>query len=501
MMTIKDLRIIIRDMGLLIMLIAAVLLIPIPVAIYYKEWQTIDDFLIAAALAAGIGALFYFPIRSVREIRLKHTISLTVLFWPTAAFFGAIPLYTTGPYLAGPPTNELIFPTFLDCFFDGMAGWTTTGLSILGAYADNIPHSVNIWRALMQYLGGLGIILISIVVLGQARTGSESISRAASELKPSERIRPSIINTAKSIFFLFLGFLFVSSILLMLVGMSTFDSVFHAMTGLSTGGFSTHSSSINYYNSIEIEMATLVIMFIASTNFAVHLAILSGNFKEVFRNIESRTFLILLLIFTTIAVLWIFNLGGTSNVESVRIGFYHVMSGLTNSGWTIRDSNTIAVTWAPMVTFILIMCMLIGGSTSSASGGLRLARFALIFKSVWWNIKRALLPGSVVFPRNYHHIVKKTVTDGRMMDIYVFASVYIIAILASTLIITSYGHELEKSFFEATSAISTTGMSSGLTDISLQTGAKITLIIDMWIGRIEIIPLLIFFASFSRRFR
>jgi len=501
MISLKDLMIIIKNLGLLILLVAVVLLIPIPVAIYYSEWQTIDDFLIAFAIAAGIGAICYFPIRSIEEIRLKHTISLTVLFWPIAAFFGAIPLFTTGSLYA---TGQI--PTFLDCYFDGMAGWTTTGLSILGAFADDIPHSVNIWRAMMQFIGGLGIILISILVLSQVRTGSESISLAATEFLPSERLRPSITHTARSIIFLFLGFLVVSSILLIIVGMPLFDAVFHGMTGLSTGGFSTHSSSIGYFDSIQIELATLVIMFLASTNFAVHIAILSGNFKELFRNIESRTFLVLLIIFSTISVIWIFNFGFESNlmtdeVEAVRNGFYHVMSGLTSTGWSLEPSSTLAADWAPTVTFILILCMLIGGSTSSASGGLRLARFALIMKSIWWHIKRTLMPGSVVLPRTYHHIADKRVTDRRMMDIYVFASVYMITIMLSTLVITSYGHDLESSFFECTSAISTTGMSSGLTDISLEGGSKIVLILDMWVGRIEIIPLLMFFASFSRKIR
>lgn len=496
-MNIRDIQIIARDLGLLILLISIALLIPVPLAIYYTEWSTIDDFVIAASIAAAIGSALYFPIKAQKEIRLKHSIALTVLFWPIASFFGAIPLYTTSEMYSG--TVSL---SFIDCYFDGMAGWTTTGLSILQEFADNMPNSVNIWRALMQFLGGLGIILISIVILSQARTGSESISRAATELTPTERIRPSMINTARSIFFLFLGFLLVSSVLLFIVGMSPFDAVFHGMTGLSTGGFSTHSDSIRYFDSVQIELATLVIMFMASTNFAVHISILSGNFREIIRNIESRTFIILLIVFSTIAALWIFNNGSvTSDVDAVRLGFYHVMSGLTNSGWTIESSSTLAIGWAPMVTFLLIICMLIGGSTSSASGGLRLARFALIFKSVWWNIKRALLPGSIVFPRTYHHIIKKTVTDRRMMDIYVFASVYIVTILASTLIIASYGHHLESSLFECTSAVSTTGMSSGLTSHDLQSGAKIILILDMWVGRIEIIPLLIFFASLSRKFR
>ncbi len=235
MMNLKDLRIILKNLGLIILIIAIVLLIPIPVAIYYSEWKTIDDFLLASLIAAVIGALCYFPIRSVDEMRLKHSISLTVLFWPVAAFFGAIPLFTTGPLYTTVLDPLQISPSFLDCYFDGMSGWTTTGLSIIGAFADDIPHSVNIWRALMQFIGGIGIILISIIVLSRARTGSESISLATMELTPSERFRPSIINTAKSIIFLFLGFLVVVIVMLISVGMPVFDAFFHSMTGLSLG--------------------------------------------------------------------------------------------------------------------------------------------------------------------------------------------------------------------------------------------------------------------------
>jgi len=500
MFSLRDFKVIIRDLGLLLIIIAATMMIPIFVGIYYSEWASIQNFLIGAAISASIGSAFFFLTKGSIEMGLKHAIALIVLFWPVASFFSAIPIYLSAE-------NVVPSMSFLDAYFEGMSGWTTTGLTTIGFTADTFPHCINIWRGMMQFMGGLGIILIGIAVLAQARTGSESISLVASELSPGERIRPGIWSTAKSIIFLFIMFLLICSIILMIAGMNSFDAVFHAMTGLGTGGFSTYPDSIAHWNSNFVELATIIVMIIGSTNFAVHLTVLSGNYREIFKNIEMRSFIFFLSIFVILGAIWLWSsaslpsLANGNNGASLNESMYHIVSGMTTTGWTIIPGGTLVGTYPMIFLFIVVISFIIGGNSISTAGGLRQVRVALIGKSIWWHIKKTLLPSTVVFPRSYHHIVKKTVTDSRMTDIYVFVSVYLLMLLISTIVIMSYGYDLTLSFFESSSALTSAGMSFGVTSLTAAAGVKIMLIINMWLGRIEIIPVLLFIASFSKKFK
>jgi len=491
MLGLKDFKIIVRDLGLLLMLVGLTMSVPIVLSLIYPDsYGTFDDFAIIGALMVAIGAACYFSIGDSGEMSLKHAIALMVLFWPLAGLFSAIPLYTYG-----------VAPTFLDAYFEGLSGWTTTGLTTIGVNADSFPHSINMWRGMLQYMGGLGVILISIVVLAQARTGSESISLVASEFAPGERIRPGIWSTAKILVTLFLSFLFICSLILLIAGMDLFDSIFYAMTGLGTGGFSAYSDSIAHFDSGIIEIATVIVMIIGSTNFAIHLTILSGNYREILRNIETRTFIVFVTLFTTIGAIWLWSATSTSSGAALFDSFYHIVSGMTTTGWTIVPNGDMPAAFPAFFIFLITLCMIMGGNSVSTAGGIRQVRIALMIKSIWWHIRRTLSPRTVVFPRSYHHIVKKTVTDSRMMDIYMFVSIYLLTLLISTLVLMAHGYNLDNSYFESASALTSGGMSFGITSTAAEDGVKIMLMIDMWVGRIEIIPVLMFFASFSRRFK
>lgn len=495
-MSVRDFQIVIRDIGLLLMFIALSLFIPMAVgAAYNDSWATMDDFLLSAVLTGATGAACFFLLKDPKEMSLKHAIAIMVLFWPIACIFSALPFYLSGTA-----------PTYLDAYFEAMSGWTTTGLTTIGVNSDTFPHSINLWRGMMVYMGGIGTILISVLVLAQARTGSESISMVASEFAPGERVRPGIWSTAKSLIIMMLAFLLICSIILLIAGMDVFDAVFHAMSGLGTGGFSTHPESISYYDSNAVELATMIVMIIGATNFAIHVTVLSGNYKELLKNIETRTFMAFALLFSIAGALWLWSnsmhspaIASMSDAGNQSI--YHVISAMTTTGWVIAPQGDILATFPPIFLFMLTLCMILGGQSVSTAGGLRQIRVAIIIKSVWWHLKKVLLPSTVVFPRSYHHIVKKTVTDSRLADIYVFVSIYLLLLLISTIVIASYGSDLQSSYFESASALTSAGMSFNVATLAAAGGVKVMLIIDMWLGRIEIIPILLFLASFSRKFR
>jgi trk system potassium uptake protein TrkH len=496
MMVLKDFKVILRDLGMLLMIVALSMTIPMAVgAAYGDSWATMDDFLIAALLTGIIGTACYFLIRDPGEMSLKHAIALMVLFWPITCVFSALPFSLSG-----------VSPTYLDSFFEAMSGWTTTGLTTIGVSADTFPHSINMWRGMLQFMGGIGVILISIAVLSQARTGGESISKMASEFSPEERLRPGIWGTAKTLLVLMLAFLFICSIILLISGMDPFDAVFHAMSGLATGGFSTHPESIAYFNSNAIELATMIVMIVGSMNFMVHITVFSGNYKELLKNIEVRSFLILAILFSFAGAIWLWSNPMQSPPilqmsDAANYSIYHVISAMTTTGWSIVPGGNLVAAFPAVFILALAFCMIIGGSSISTAGGIRQIRVALIAMSIWWHIKKVLLPSTVVFPRSYHHIVKKTVTDSRMTDIYVFVSIYIMMLAISTIVIASYGNDIQLSFCESATALTSTGLDFNIATLSAAGGVKLMLIIDMWLGRIEIIPILLFIASFSRRFR
>ncbi|MEM4262194.1 MAG: TrkH family potassium uptake protein [Thermoplasmata archaeon] len=493
MFGLRDLKIVVKDLSLLLILISLVMLLPVLVGLFYADsYDTFDDFLLAAALTGGIGAVGYFSIRHTQEMSLKHAIALMVLFWPIAALFSAIPILTTGAA-----------PSFIDAYFEGMSGWTTGGLSTISGNVESFPHSVNMWRGLLQFMGGIGVLLISIVVLVQARTGSESISLVAPEFDAGERIRPGIWTTTKTLITLFLFFLIICTILFLIAGMNPFDALFHAMTGLATGGFSTHPNSIAYFRSSAIELAAVIVMIIGATNVAIHFAVLSGNYKELlfFRNIEVKSFVVFLIIFSSAGAFWLLTQSSMNSMDAINESFFHVVSGLTTTGWTVASSGSMSASYPSVFLLMIVVCALIGGHSVSTAAGIRQVRVALIIKSLWWHIKKTLLPSTVVFPRSYHHIVKKTVTDSRMTDIYIFISILFLMLLISTIVVMSHGYSLERSFLESTTSLTTLGMGFGIASPTAATGVKVMLIINMWLGRIEIVPLLLFIASFSRKFK
>ncbi|MFQ5976056.1 MAG: TrkH family potassium uptake protein [Candidatus Hydrothermarchaeales archaeon] len=406
----------------------------------------------------------------------------------TALAYMVVPAFSTIPLLS-------LSPTFLDAFFETVSGWTTTGLSTIASNADSFPKSINLWRHLMQYLGGLGIVVFSLVILARARTGVQSTIFYSAEGR-EDRIAPSIVSPVRAMWGIYLMLLVFATGALYFVGMSWFDALCHAMAGLSTGGFSTHSNSIFFYKSFLIEVTTIIIMVIGSINFALHYAIITGNFKELVRNIETRTFTIMLAILSVPTILW---LALTNKYSSFfltfRQGFYTVVSALTTTGWMSELTENLHAKWAPLALVIVGIAMTIGANAGSTGGGIKCLRFGLIIKSIGWKIKDSLLPKDAVVVRKFHHIKDHVVTEKQLFEVFIMVFAYIILLIISTLITAAYGFPLSQSIFESASAIGTVGLSVGITSATMPVILKIVYIIDMWAGRLEVIPILIFFAS------
>ncbi len=495
----EDYLYVLSQLGLILVIISFVMLIPVVIAIIYQEYVAYRPFLAGSVLSALLGVLFrllthvYFNFYSSSiPFERKHAIGMVVLIWPLVSIPSALPLYLLKP--AGQDIS------FLDAFFESVSGWTTTGLTTFGGEASYFLHSVNFWRHFMQYLGGLGIIVMGLIILMPLKRWEDTMEIIVATGR-DYRISPSLSNTIKLIGGIYLVLMVAGTILFRGAGMETwFDSLCHSMSGLSTGGYSVNSNSFEaYYHSPTIVLAALPIMVAGNTNFVLTYYMLRGRIKTYFKDIESQTFWSLLIFFTSIFfILYVFEHENIWFVYEGRnyAGFYDVIfnvaSALTTTGWNSVPYSVWSGLTFPVIFLIILISMIVGANTSSTGGGLKAMRVGVMLKSIYWQIEDIVLPKSIVSKKRIHHLEKKYIADENIIKIFTFATIYFIILFISFVIFLLHGYGFFEALFEVTSAIGTVGLSSGVTSMALEPVLKIVLIINMWLGRIEVLPLFYF---------
>ncbi|MFP4142926.1 MAG: TrkH family potassium uptake protein [Thermoplasmata archaeon] len=474
----EDYLLLLKELGLLLIIISGLLLIPLGVAYIYGERSVYSAFLYPSITSVVSGILLRFLPTKIRFQR-KHAIGLVVLSWPIISIPSALPIYLTETA-----------PTYLDAYFEAISGWTTTGLSTIGSNADLFLQSINFWRHLMQYCGGLGIIVMGIVILVPLKDW-ETTSELAVAAGKTYRIVPSLNNTVKIISLMYFILLGISTALFYFSGLGLFDAVNHAMAGLSTGGYSTRSASLGAYNSLPVTLVSLPIMIIGGTNFVLAYYLFSGKIKDYIYDIESKVFWIFLILFISMAFLWISLEGGREIAVSDII--FMITSALTTTGWSTVPAHVVFLQGAPLLLLLLIVSMLIGANSSSTGGGLKAYRVGLMIKNIFWMTRDMVIPDSMIKKKRYKHIRNRFANDETLQFTLTFINIYFIILFLSFLAFTILGYPIMESFYEVTSAIGTVGLSSGLTSVGLESSLKIILIINMWLGRIEILPMLYLF--------
>ncbi|MEF8832500.1 MAG: TrkH family potassium uptake protein [Candidatus Thermoplasmatota archaeon] len=417
------------------------------------------------------------------DFERKHAIGLVVLAWPLVSLPSALPFYLTGTA-----------PTYLDAFFEAISGWTTTGLTTIGGNADLFLHSINFWRHLMQFIGGFGIIAMGIIVLVPLSNWENTADLAVAAGR-KYRIVPSLSNTIKIIAVMYMGLLGLSTALFYISGLGWFHSLNHAMAGLSTGGFSTRGGSLGAFGSNWAEIVALPIMILGSTNFVLVYYLLSANWKNYLKDIETKVFWGFLLSFIGILLIW-FAVRSVSYSHPLEIIFM-IVSALTTTGWNNVPASAVFLQWAPLALIFVILSMIIGANSSSTGGGLKAFRVALIIKSIIWRTEATIMPDSIVQSKKYRHIEDKYIDEEELTHVFTLISMYLIVLFFSFLIFTIFGHPILRSFYEVSSAVGTVGLSSGLTNLGLHPFLKILLCFNMWLGRIEILPIL-YFIRYAR---
>ncbi|SJZ62381.1 trk system potassium uptake protein TrkH [Pilibacter termitis] len=461
--------------GKLILLIGCLLLTPLVVLPFFpNDTKFAFSFLAPSLFSITLGLVFCRTIKINPLAHWQHSLQsshLTVLLtWGYGCFIGAIPFLLSGKL------------SFVQALFESISGWTTTGLSVVDV--ENTPNIFLFYRSFMQFCGGLGFVLVLVTFM----QGKQAMNLYNAE-GHYDKLMPNLKKTTRLILQMYLTFLVLGTVLYSLFGMPMFESLLHSMSALSTGGFSTRADSIGAYHSLEIEIITILLMIIGTTNFAVLLLLTKRKWKQLLRVSELRFFSVVLVIFTPLLAISLFCTLYTNVSESMRIAVFNIISALSTTGY----STTTYTEFPPFAIGILLLLMLIGGGFGSTAGGLKLTRVYLLLRITAENIYKRCRPNHLVTSPFYYKAQGKTPIDQQLTnDTIGFVSSYLILMIIGTLLLTLTSNStLTKAAFEFASTLGTVGLSIGLTDNTTNEGSLIIQMFGMILGRLEIFIVLI----------
>jgi len=453
-------------------------LLPIGVAIYLGEAQVISSFLIPMIIAIVFGIIFHF---SCRKIKIRFSTRSVFLFvslaWIFISFFGALPLFLSKS-----------IPSFVDAFFESCSGFTTTGATILSE-VENLPRSINLWRCQMHWLGGMGIIALTVALLPLLGVGGFNLIKAESTGPEKGKITPKMANTAEMLWALYGGLTIIHAVALKLCGMNFIDSISHAFSTLGTGGFSTMNSSISSYNSVSIEIVCSVFMFLAGINFSLYFYFITRRFDELKKNTELKMYVFIFLV--SIILITIFLIPNYGNVfTSLRYASFQVASIMTSTGYMTTDY----LTWNNSAQFVIFCLFFIGGCSGSTAGGFKVVRICVLAKQAKNEMLKMLHPHGVYSIRLNGSAGKKDL----VFNISAFFFLYVCIVFITTFLGTVNNLDIMTAFTGSLSMVGNIGPAFNKLGPTanygfLSNGLKIWYCFVMIAGRLELFNLIILF--------
>jgi len=484
----EDFKVIGFHIGRLLVALSLTMLIPLITAAVFNEINFVLNFSIGLLVCICTGLILQLTCQSRKDISWAHGMAVVALSWLAAMVMAAIPLYLSGHYLS-----------FLDACFDSLSGFATTGL-ILIQNLDHASYSLNMWRHLIMFLGGQGIIVIGLTFFIRGTAGTLRLYVGEAR---EEKILPNVIQTARFIWGISLAYLISGTIILGLIafreGLPLVRSFLHAswlfMAAFDTGGFTPQSQSILYYHSLPIELITMLFMVMGTLNFGVHYAIWARNFKEPFKNIEIHSLICTSLFVAFLVFAGLIGMGAYPELSGlVRKGLFQVVSAHTGTGYQTVYASQFVNQWGVLAMFGLTLAMAFGGSVSSTAGGIKALRIGLFFKSLFKDIKKLMLPPSAVVVSKFHHFRDSFLDDRQVRSVLLIMLAYIVLYVLGGIVGLFYGYPLEQAIFESTSAAANVGLSCGITKASMPTFLKIFYMFQMWLGRLEFMSAFAFFG-------
>lgn len=473
-----ELRPVIFVIGILLSILAIAMVIPamVDIAVGHPDWQV---FTVAAFVTLFVGVSMMLTTRaSLRRFSVRQAFLMTNLAWFVIAAFGALPFQF----------SELELNA-VDAFFEAMSGVTTTGSTVIVGL-DFAPPGILLWRAILQWLGGIGIIVMAVAILPMLQVGGMQMFRV--EAFDADKVLPRAAQIAGGIAIVYVFLTAMAAIILWSLGMSGFDAVAHAMTSIATGGFSTYDASVGHFDNAAIDWAISVIMILGSVPFVLYLRVIRGDLRPVFADTQVRWFLAIVAISVLLVALWLYHFDLMGPIDALRYSTFNVISVMTGSGFATADYGQ----WGSFVVSIMFVLMFIGGCAGSTTCGIKIFRLQVLYATAEAQIHRLMQPNGVFFPYYNRKPIPDSVATSVMSFFFLFATCF--ALLAVGLGMT--GLDFITAVSGAATAIANVG--PGLGDVigpagnfaTLPDSSKLLLCLGMLLGRLELFTVLILLA-------
>lgn len=474
-----------RILGLILMIEGFFMWLAIPVALIFKENDGVQ-FLLSGAITIAVGMVAYLPLRKTKlNLNRRDGYVIVTGAWILFSLFGTLPFLLTRS-----------IPNFTDAFFETISGFTTTGASILNNI-EELSHAVLFWRSLIQWLGGMGIILLTLLLLPFLGIGGMQLFSAEVPSPTPDKLHPHVKDTAKRLWMIYLVFTIAETLLLWAGEMKFFDAFCHSLTTMATGGYSTKQASIAYWNSPYIHYVITVFMFLAGTNFTLAYFGMHGQFRKIWVNEEFRWYLGFIGGFTVLITLGLFFTTGSGIEPAFRNAVFQVVSIITTTGYATADY----LMWAPWLMVLIFMLMFFGGSAGSTGGGPKIMRIVVMLKNSTQELKRMIHPNAVIPVR----LNKMAVEESVVTNVLAFIAFYGIIAMISMAVMSALGNDLDTSIGAVAATLGNIGPGIGkvgpaLNFAEIQVAGKWYLSFLMLVGRLELFTVLVLFSPmFWRR--
>lgn len=484
----KGLRIVFYYTGYIILGFSILNLLPVAVALIYKDYSSALDFILSFSISIIIAIMMMTFGQSTRTLRnsinLRYGLTVASLTWIMLTMLAAIPYMLSGHMLS-----------YLDACFDVMSGFTTTGVFLLQDL-DHISQALNFWRHLLTFVGGQGMVVLALGFFGKEIGSANKFYVGEGK---DIALTPNVKGTAQWIWKISLVYLAIGTTILwisaMRLGLSPLPAFFHGLyvfqSAWSTGGFAPNYQNIMYYHDFGFELIGMVFFIIGSLNFGLHFALIQGRRKEFFKNIEVISFTVTSLLATALAVYALKSAGIYADAIGLfRRVVYNVISAHTTTGFGSIFARQFALEWGGLGISVMIIAMLIGGSACSTAGGIKGLRIGIIFKGIVSDIKKLVSGENSIKVVKYHHIKDLVLDDAIFRASAVVAVLYIILFTGGVILSTAYGYPLAESAFEVASVTGNVGLSLGIISAQMPTLMKWYYMIAMYLGRLEFISVL-----------
>jgi trk system potassium uptake protein TrkH len=475
-------RPVIRILGILLLLIGGMMWTGLPFSWYFgtDDWQAL---LLSGLISAGVGSVLWWfvQVRPQDAIRKREGYLIVALGWLTMVTFGMLPYLLSG-----------VIPTVPEALFETVSGMTTTGASVL-TDIEAQPEGILYWRSLTQWIGGMGIIVLTVAIFPLLGIGGIELFVAEAPGPTSDKLHPRISETAKRLWLIYVGLTALLMVTLFLEGMTPYEAINHALTTMATGGFSTKNASMAAFDVPHIQYTIIFFMFLAGTNYTVIYFGLKGKMKRVWASDEFRAYLFLVILLTLVVSLQVHHHTGHSWEQSVRDSLFQIVSLITTTGFVSADYTS----WSGGLTLLFFILLFLGASAGSTSGGIKIIRHLVFFKNSFLEFKRIIHPQAIVpLKLNGKRVRGKIITH-----IIIFLLLYLILFVTGSLVLAWMGIDFMTAIGAVATCIGNVGPAIGEVGpvdnfAWLPAEAKIFLSLLMLLGRLELFTILVLFTPY-----